>query len=72
VLKTREFTVEIEKIHAGENPLRLEGENKGIAEPAESISRIGLINPVGYIYSYRARMRLSSARRTTLNAHSSH
>jgi len=57
VLKTREFTVEIEKIHAGENPLRLEGENKGIAEPAESISRIGLINPVGYIYSYRARMR---------------
>lgn len=44
MLKTREFTVEIEKIHAGENPLRLEGENKGIAELAESISRIGLIN----------------------------
>ena len=46
MLKTREFTVEIEKIHAGENPLRLEGENKGIAEPAESIIRIGLINPL--------------------------
>lgn len=42
MLKTREFTVEIEKIHAGENPLRLEGENKGIAELSESISRIGL------------------------------
>ena len=46
MLKTREFTVEIEKIHDGENPLRLEGENKGIAEPAESIIRIGLINPL--------------------------
>lgn len=46
MLKTREFTVEIEKIHTGENPLRLEGENKGIAELSESISRIGLINPL--------------------------
>lgn len=46
MLKTKEFTIELEEIDAGENPLRLEGENKGIAELAESISRIGLINPL--------------------------
>ena len=46
MLKTKEFTIELEEIEAGENPLRLEGENKGIAELAESISRIGLINPL--------------------------
>jgi len=46
MLKTKEFSVEIEKIYAGENPLRLEGKNKGIDELAESISRIGLINPL--------------------------
>jgi len=46
MLKTKEFTVGIEKIDAGENPLRLEGKNKGIDELAESISRIGLINPL--------------------------
>jgi len=46
MLKTKEFTVGLEKINAGENPLRLEGENKGIAELAESISRIGLIHPL--------------------------
>jgi len=46
MLKTREFTIELEEINAGENPLRLEGQNKGIAELAESISRIGLINPL--------------------------
>lgn len=46
MLKTKEFTVDIGKIYAGENPLRLEGENKGIVELAESISRIGLINPL--------------------------
>jgi len=46
MLKTKEFTIELEKIDAGENPLRLEGENKGIAELAESISRIGLIHPL--------------------------
>jgi hypothetical protein len=44
MLKAKEFTLELEKIDAGENPLRLEGENKGIAELAASISRIGL-NP---------------------------
>jgi len=44
--KAKEFTLELEKIDAGENPLRLEGENKGIAELAVSISRIGLINPL--------------------------
>jgi len=38
--------LELEKIDAGENPLRLEGQNKGIAELAASISRIGLINPL--------------------------
>lgn len=46
MLKTREFTVGLEKINAGENPLRLEGKNKGIDELADSISRIGLINPL--------------------------
>ena len=46
MLKTKEFTIELEKIDAGENPLRLEGENKGIAELSESIKRIGLINPL--------------------------
>lgn len=46
MLKTKKFTIELEEIDAGENPLRLEGENKGIAELAESISRIGLINPL--------------------------
>ncbi len=46
MLKAKEFTLELEKIDAGENPLRLEGENKGIAELAASISRIGLINPL--------------------------
>jgi len=46
MLKTREFTVALEKIDAGENPLRLEGKNKGIDELADSISRIGLINPL--------------------------
>jgi len=46
MLKTKEFTIELEEIDAGENPLRLEGEDKGIAELAESISRIGLINPL--------------------------
>ena len=46
MLKTKEFTIELEGIDAGENPLRLEGENKGIAELTESISRIGLINPL--------------------------
>ena len=46
MLKTKEFTIELEKIEAGENPLRLEGKNKGIAELSESISRIGLINPL--------------------------
>jgi len=46
MLKTKEFTIGLEEIDAGENPLRLEGENKGIAELAESISRIGLINPL--------------------------
>ena len=46
MLKTKEFTIELEKIDAGENPLRLEGKNKGIAELSESISRIGLINPL--------------------------
>lgn len=46
MLKTKEFTIELEEIDAGENPLRLEGENKGIAELSESISRIGLINPL--------------------------
>ncbi len=46
MLKIKEFTSELEEIDAGENPLRLEGENKGIAELAESISRIGLINPL--------------------------
>jgi ParB family chromosome partitioning protein len=42
----KEFTLELKKIDAGENPLRLEGENKGIAELAASIGRIGLINPL--------------------------
>jgi len=46
MLKAKEFTIELEKIDAGENPLRLEGENKGIAELSESIKRIGLINPL--------------------------
>jgi ParB family chromosome partitioning protein len=46
MLKTKEFTIELEEIDAGENPLRLEGQDKGIAELAESISRIGLINPL--------------------------
>lgn len=46
MLKTKEFTIELEEIEAGENPLRLEGENKGIAELSESIKRIGLINPL--------------------------
>lgn len=46
MLKTKEFTIELEEIDAGENPLRLEGENKGIAELSETISRIGLINPL--------------------------
>ncbi len=46
MLKAKEFTIELEKIDAGENPLRLEGDNKGIAELADSISRIGLINPL--------------------------
>jgi len=46
MLKTKESTVEIEKIYASENPLWLEGKNKGIDELAESISRIGLINPL--------------------------
>ncbi len=46
MLKTKEFTITLEKINAGENPLRLEGENKGITELAESIRRIGLINPL--------------------------
>jgi len=46
MLKTKEFTIELEEIDAGENPLRLEGENKGIAELTESIRRIGLINPL--------------------------
>jgi len=46
MLKAKEFTIELERIDAGENPLRLEGENKGIAELATSISRIGLINPL--------------------------
>jgi len=46
MLKAKEFTLELEKIDAGENPLRLEGENKGIAELTASISRIGLINPL--------------------------
>jgi ParB family chromosome partitioning protein len=46
MLKTKEFTIGVEEIDAGENPLRLEGQNKGIAELAESISRIGLINPL--------------------------
>lgn len=46
MLKAKVFTVGLEKIDAGENPLRLEGENKGIAELAASISRIGLINPL--------------------------
>jgi ParB family chromosome partitioning protein len=46
VLKPRELTLELEKIDAGENPLRLEGKNKGIAELAASIRRIGLINPL--------------------------
>lgn len=44
--KAKEFTLELGKIDAGENPLRLEGEDKGIAELAASISRIGLINPL--------------------------
>ena len=34
VKRAKEFTVEIETINAGENPLRLEGENKGITELA--------------------------------------
>jgi len=46
MLKTKEFTIKLEEIDAGENPLRLEGENKGITELAESIRRIGLINPL--------------------------
>ncbi|MHC4462153.1 MAG: ParB/RepB/Spo0J family partition protein [Planctomycetota bacterium] len=46
MLRAKEFTIELEKIDAGENPLRLEGENKGIAELSESIKRIGLINPL--------------------------
>ncbi len=46
MLKTKEFTIELEEIDAGENPLRLEGHNKGIAELTESIRRIGLINPL--------------------------
>lgn len=46
MLKAKELTVETEKIYAGQNPLRLEGRNKGIDELAESISRIGLINPL--------------------------
>jgi ParB family chromosome partitioning protein len=35
-----------EEIDAGENPLRLEGKNKGITELADSIKRIGLISPL--------------------------
>ena len=35
MLKTKEFTIELEKIDASENPLRLEGENKGITELAD-------------------------------------
>jgi len=46
MLKTQEFTIAIEKVYAGENPMRLAGKNKGIDELAESISRIGLINPL--------------------------
>jgi len=46
MLKTKEFTIELGEIDAGENPLRLEGENKGIVELAAPISRIGLINPL--------------------------
>ncbi len=46
MLKTKEFTIKLEEIDAGENPLRLEGKNKGITELAESIRRIGLINPL--------------------------
>lgn len=46
MLKTKEFTIRLEEIDAGENPLRLEGHNKGIAELTESISSIGLINPL--------------------------
>jgi ParB family chromosome partitioning protein len=46
MLKTKEFTIELGEIDAGENPLRLEGKNKGITELAESIRRIGLINPL--------------------------
>ena len=46
MLKTKVFTIKLEEIDAGENPLRLEGENKGITELAESIRRIGLINPL--------------------------
>jgi hypothetical protein len=37
MLKTKEFTIELEEIDAGENPLRLEGKNKGITELADSI-----------------------------------
>ena len=36
MLKAKEFTLELEKIDAGENPLRLEGESKGIAELSAS------------------------------------
>jgi ParB family chromosome partitioning protein len=46
MLRTKEFIIELEEIDAGENPLRLEGKNKGIAELADSIKRIGLISPL--------------------------
>lgn len=46
MLKTKEFTVAIEKVYTDENPMRLAGKKKGIDELAESISRIGLINPL--------------------------
>jgi len=35
MLKAKEFTLELEKIDAGENSLRLEGENKGVHRQQE-------------------------------------
>jgi hypothetical protein len=46
MLKTKEFTVAIEKVYAGENPMRPAGKSDGVDEPAESISRIGPIKPL--------------------------
>lgn len=46
MLKTKEFTVAIEKVYAGENPMRPAEKSDGVDESAESISRIGLIKPL--------------------------